>query len=146
MLHEEYLVPNYNIGPKHNRWKGGRSIASNGYVLIRVGIGHPLADVRGYAYEHRIVAEKKLGRPLIIGELIHHIDRNKQNNSPDNLEIMPSIKHHNYEHSSKRTRAPNEANPLISCVCGCGQKFQKYDYQDRPRKYVSGHNIKQKGR
>lgn len=43
-------------------WKGGRSIASNGYVLVRVGKKHHLADVRGYAYEHRIVAEQKLGR------------------------------------------------------------------------------------
>lgn len=46
-------------------WKGGRSIASNGYVLIKVGTGHHLADVRGYAYEHRLVAERKLGRRLL---------------------------------------------------------------------------------
>src|SRR4051812_41815968 len=42
-------------------WRGGRSIASNGYIIVRVGVGHHLADVRGYAYEHRLVAEQKLG-------------------------------------------------------------------------------------
>lgn len=40
----------------------GRSIASNGYVLIWVGRDHPLADVRGYAYEHRLVASQTIGR------------------------------------------------------------------------------------
>jgi hypothetical protein len=33
----------------NSNWKGGRLIASNGYVLVRVGIGHHLADVRGAA-------------------------------------------------------------------------------------------------
>ena len=52
----------HNIGKKNGMWKGGRSVASNGYVLIRVGMDHHLADVRGYAYEHRLVAEKKIRR------------------------------------------------------------------------------------
>lgn len=51
----------WNTGEKNGLWKGGRSVASNGYVLIRVGVDHPLADVRGYAYEHRVVAEQKKG-------------------------------------------------------------------------------------
>ena len=71
-------MPNYNTGPAHNRWKGGRSIASNGYVLVRVGKRHHLADVRGYAYEHRLVAEEKLGRRLTPGEIPHHINGIKQ--------------------------------------------------------------------
>jgi hypothetical protein len=37
-------------GPRNPNWRGGRSLASNGYVLIRVGVGPHLADVRGYAY------------------------------------------------------------------------------------------------
>ena len=34
---------------------------------------------------HRIVMEKKLGRPLKKGEVIHHIDGDNQNNNIDNL-------------------------------------------------------------
>jgi hypothetical protein len=49
-----------NFGPKNGFWKGGKSIASNGYMLIRVGVNHHLSDVRGYAYEHRLVAEQKI--------------------------------------------------------------------------------------
>lgn len=49
-------------GQPPTNWKGGRSIASNGYMLVRVGLSHHLADVRGYAYEHRLVAEQKIGQ------------------------------------------------------------------------------------
>lgn len=45
-------------------------------------------------HEHRIVAEQMLGRPLKIGEVVHHIDRNKQNNSPSNLMIFESQAEH----------------------------------------------------
>lgn len=61
-----------NIKRNHN-YKGG-SIASNGYKLIFVGKQHHLADIRGYAYEHRINAEKKIGRRLRPGEQVHHLD------------------------------------------------------------------------
>ena len=49
------------FGEVNGQWKGGRTVASNGYILIRVGKEHHLADVRGYAYEHRLIAETKLG-------------------------------------------------------------------------------------
>ena len=51
-------------GSKNNNWRGGRSVTQSGYILLRVGKRHHLADVRGYAYEHRVVAEKSLGRKL----------------------------------------------------------------------------------
>ena len=37
------------FGATNSQWKGGRIIASNGYVMLRVGTDHHLADVRGYA-------------------------------------------------------------------------------------------------
>jgi hypothetical protein len=126
---------------KNNNWRGGRSIASNGYVLIRVGVGHHLADVRGYAYEHRIVAEQKLGRTLNPGEVVHHIDGNRQNNDLSNIEVWPSNADHLRQHSQRHhCRAPGEDNPQVDCLCGCGQTINKYDRWGRPRKYVSGHN------
>ena len=44
-------------------WRGGRIVDPRGYVLVRVGVGHPLADVRGYAYvrRERAAAAVRLG-------------------------------------------------------------------------------------
>lgn len=59
-----------------------------GYVLIFVGKDHHLADVRGYAYEHRLVAETMLGRRLLPEEIVHHRDENKGNNDQRNLQVF----------------------------------------------------------
>lgn len=116
-------------GPLNPNWRGGRSVASNGYVLIRVGIGHPMADVRGYAYEHRLVASHVLGRPLARGELVHHRNGDKTDNRPENLEVVRGnaghLLHHR-KHLSWR-RLPGEGNPVILCACGCGAAFTKFD-------------------
>lgn len=56
---------------RNGNWRGGRVVDPRGYVLIRVGVGHPLADVRGYAYEHRLIAAKNAS---VIGKQVHHED------------------------------------------------------------------------
>lgn len=130
-------------GPLNPNWRGGRSTASNGYVLVRVGVGHHLADVRGYAYEHRMVAERSMGRRLLPHEIVHHIDGNPTNNTPCNLAVL-SRGDHMVEHRRVgfTLRLPGEANPTIACACGCGSQFEKYDRAGRPRRYVSGHNLR----
>lgn len=129
-------------GPRNPNWRGGRSIASNGYVLVRLP-GHHLADVRGYVYEHRLVAEQKLGRRLRPGEIPHHINRVKTDNRPENIEVVPSAAHHRVEHRRVGfdRRLPGEPNPRAGCACGCGATFPRYDGLGRPREYVSGHNL-----
>ncbi len=130
------------MGLKKSHNNKGGSIASNGYKLIYVGKEHHLSDVRGYAYEHRIVAEKKYGRRLLPKEQIHHIDHDKLNNSPQNLEVIKSMKYHRFLHRkiNSNLKLPDEKNILIKCKCGCGKKLMKYDDTARPREYVSGHN------
>lgn len=130
-------------GPANPMWKGGRTIASNGYVLVRVGKDHHLADVRGYAYEHRLVAEEKLGRRLRPGEIPHHINKVKTDNRPENIEVVPSAHHHRVKHRtrSKRLRLPNEPNRQKACACGCGVTFREYDETGRPRVFLPGHNV-----
>jgi predicted phosphodiesterase len=128
-------------GANNPFWKGGRSIASNGYVLLRVGLNHPLADVRGYAYEHRLIAEQKIGRALIAGEVVHHRDGNKRNNIPENLEVVNGNAEHYVRHRKYQgRRLPGEENPIIACGCGCGEHFNKYDNGGRPRMFITGHN------
>ena len=48
--------------------------------------------VRG-RHEHRIVAERMLGRKLLRDEHVHHIDGNKRNNTPSNLQVLTSAEH-----------------------------------------------------
>ena len=125
---------------RHPNFKTGRIFNSSGYYMIFVGKHHHLADVRGYAYEHRLIAEKKMGRKLLTGEQVHHIDENKLNNEESNLEVIKSLRHHRYLHSHKNNKSPDEENTEILCACGCGGKLLKYDLVNRPRRYIHGHN------
>lgn len=126
---------------KNNNWRGGKTTTKHGYILIRVGIGHPMADCRGYAYEHRVVASKKIGRVLLPTEKVHHINGDRSNNMPDNLDVVASNAEHFIKHrKTTGRRMPKEENPIISCQCGCGGTFLKYDHSGRPRRYISGHN------
>lgn len=129
-------------GPNNNNWRGGRVVDPRGYVLIRVGKDHPLADVRGYVYEHRLIAEKKLRRRLRKREEVHHDDEVTGNNDPDNLIVaanrLDHARHHRF--SGRILRNPGERNIWVRCACGCGGKFQKFDYQGRLRRFLPSHN------
>ncbi len=92
-----------NNGINSAKWKGGKYIDGQGYVHVK-NRNHPYADHQGYILEHRLVMEKKLGRFLLITEEIHHLDYNKQNNNPNNLELHNS--------SSHRTKHNLENNPF----------------------------------
>lgn len=39
-----------------------------------------------------------------------------------------------------RRKQPGERNTRRKCACGCGATITRYDGQNRPRMYVSGHN------
>lgn len=53
-------------------------------------------------YLHRIIAEQSIGRKLRVGEIVHHLDENKTNNSPENLVVCSSFVHRQYHRKSLR--------------------------------------------
>lgn len=80
-------------GKDNPSWKGGRTIDPKGYVLIKK-LDHPFCNNQGYVFEHRLVMEKKLGRYLNIWEVIHHKDKDVQNNNIDNLQLFSNNSEH----------------------------------------------------
>ena len=72
-------------GKDHPSWKGGKIVKGGYFQLNRPD--HPNADKNGYVYEHVFVMSSLLGRALVTDEVVHHINGDRQNNSPENLEL-----------------------------------------------------------
>jgi len=62
------------------------------HVKKRKNNGKTYAKFYG-RHEHRVVAEQMLGRDLKPDEIVHHIDNDKRNNDPSNLQIMNQVEH-----------------------------------------------------
>jgi hypothetical protein len=53
---------------------------------------------------HRHVAERKLGRKLRKGEVVHHKNRTKTDNRRSNLQVFRSQKAHHEHHKKSKKR------------------------------------------
>jgi DNA-binding CsgD family transcriptional regulator len=76
-------------GPGAVGWKGGR-VLSHGYIYVWLPPDDPMACMRdqaGRVAEHRLVLARKLERPLLDSETVHHINGHRSENHPDNLEL-----------------------------------------------------------
>jgi hypothetical protein len=84
-------------GENNPNWTGGRQKTSRGYILVYCP-DHPLANNRGRVYEHRLVAEKMLGRYLGKEEIVHHLNEIRDDNRPENIFVCRDAIHHKSMH------------------------------------------------
>lgn len=64
----------------------------NQYSMI-MAKGHPNACKSGMMKRHRFLMAKKIGRPLKIDEVVHHINGNHKDNRIQNLKLMTHAEH-----------------------------------------------------
>lgn len=91
---------NTKKGADHHRWTEARMISSHGYVKLRVGCEHPLADANGYAYEHLLVWVSAGNPKPRRGETLHHKNENKADNRLSNIELLTRVAHSKEHHAT----------------------------------------------
>lgn len=76
------------------RMHNGRPARLNkaGYILLWEP-DHPNRTFKGWQPEHRLVVEARIGRYLTSEEHVDHINRNKVDNRPENLQILTQVEH-----------------------------------------------------
>lgn len=88
-------------------YRGGRTTVHQGYVF-EFAPDHPACNQWGYVAQHKLVAEDKVGRRLLPGEIVHHRDDNPQNNEQSNLQVMTRREHAILHRTGRRKYALTE--------------------------------------
>jgi len=104
---------------KHPQWKGGRSyIDKYGYRVVWA-FKHPRAN-QNVVHEHILVMERKIGRFLLPGEEVHHINHIRDDNRPENLELCSNhsthLKEHKHRHKAHNPRDPKTGRFIKLCI------------------------------
>lgn len=108
----------------------------NGYVELWIP-NHHRTRGNGYVFEHILVLEEKIGRRLLPNEQVHHIDKDRKNNSPDNLEVVDIVEHTKLHAKERRKgkyftcpicqsefyRKPSHVKTAKTCSRSCGAKL-----------------------
>ena len=77
-----------------------KHVGTGGYVFLNIRHLAPEDQVLAramtrahYIQEHRLVVARRLQRPLLRHETVHHLDGNKVNNTAENLELWVAAPH-----------------------------------------------------
>lgn len=103
-----------------------------GYMYARTVPLHPRANAKGLYPLHRVRMENKLGRLLGADEIVHHVDRNKDNNATTNLMVMGRASH------SAQHAIEDAPHPVILECRGCRKPVNMKPGDHRRRMKASG--------
>lgn len=98
---------------------------------------HRLANSKGYVYEHVIIAEQALGKPLPPRADVHHVDENTKNNARTNLVICQDRGYHKLLHARARiVRVGGDPNTHALCGhCNRLKPFADFNKNMRHKSY-----------
>lgn len=72
-------------------WRGDSFLTKEGYRMLSILPGDPIADPmrysNGHILEHRLVMARSIGRPLRDEETVHHVNGDRTDNRPENLQL-----------------------------------------------------------
>jgi hypothetical protein len=86
-----------HVGNKSASWKGGRNKQKSGYILICLPSNDPYIGmthgIHNCVPEHRYIMAKHIGRCLKSWEIVHHINKIRDDNRIENLQLLDSREH-----------------------------------------------------
>lgn len=119
----EMQESNSRPAEQSHKWKGGRLVRPNGYIMVYAP-DHPTvlaAEARAKAtgvrfskrhvWEHRLVMERMLGRYLLPHETVHHKNGVRDDNRPENLELWSKRQQPAGQRDGESAHCP-------TCTCG----------------------------
>jgi hypothetical protein len=110
-------------GAENPNYRGGRRLDRSGYVLV-LNPARTTASDR-YTYEHRLVAERALGRRLHSDEHVHHKNGIKTDNRLENLVVLSASAHSTLHDSHLRLRIGEAAYLEARRRLRCGESYRE---------------------
>ena len=114
----------FKRGKDNPRWNNGKAVDSFGYILI-LKPEHPFANCNGYIREHRLVYEEYYKCCILQWIIVHHINKDKQDNRPENLQLMTHLEHDRH-HKIK------DVSDRICFHCGSSETYLRKERNGRP--------------
>lgn len=102
----------YKISESHKiQGIGHKKKRKDGYVAVFYP-QHPNSTKDGYVMEHHLVMEQNIGRYIQAGEVVHHKNHKRDDNTIENLELM-TFKEHASLHMKER-HAENKRKEVLT--------------------------------
>lgn len=91
-INKRFCSRNCLTESKRLKGPGAKHKRADGYIAVYYPT-HPDCKAQGFILEHRLVAEQKYGRRILKSEQVHHLNHIRDDNRPENLEVISPSDH-----------------------------------------------------